>query len=357
MAFAGKDDLALLSAKQHLNLSILAFDTMQSDMFAFGESAVSGFINRVLEHYRETAAASICWQLNGYRAELTELLSRIRCDEELKRRIIERLISHRKERLAASAAAYDGGKQFKFSLNVANLEFLSAADSECGEDAYYSTRGKYIKAVIEEYVRLPYVERERIWFKPYVDQINSALSAKKRLKLVTSNGNVYSFTPYRLLTDPLSTTNYLVGYGQRHDEPESEMRPFSFKLAALQAVKIEKSKPAGISKDQIKQLEQMLSVRGAQFMFGRDAEIRVRLTENGLKRYHRFLHLRPAVAETHGEVLTFRCTPAQAEFYFWKFGSDAEILEPKWLRDKFRDMYRSALAVYEAGESAEDTAE
>ena len=46
------------------------------------------------------------------------------------------------------------------------------------------------------------------------------------------------------------------------------------------------------------------------------------------------------------DVYIFNCTKAQAEFYFFKFGSDAEILSPVDLRDKFALMYKDAAAVY-----------
>ena len=198
------------------------------------------------------------------------------------------------------------------------------------------------------------MEREKIWFKPFVRQIEDALAAKKRLRIETGAGKIYSFAPYALMTDPLSSMNYLVGYCCRYDIPDGEMRPVSFRLSGLKDIRLEKSRSAGISKDQIRQLEQMIAVRGVQFMAGSEDKIRVRLTENGFRRYRRYLHLRPEAAEQEGDVLTFCCTPAQAEFYFFKFGEDAEILEPAWLREKFIGMYSSALKVY-GTESSDET--
>lgn len=346
MAFKTKRDATAPTNKQHLNLSVFAFETIQSDMFAFGTDNMSGFLNRVIEHFHESANASVSWKIRLMEGELKKLLDGIVKDSAVEKKVIRKLSERRAAMFMAEGDCYESGEQFKFWLNAANIQFLTE-DDECREEVYYSTRGKYIKCLIEEYARRPYVQRERIYFRPFVGQIDSAIHDRKRLKIVTGTDRVYSFAPYRLMTDSLSAMNYLVGYGQRYDDPDSEWRPYSLRLSALKEVKEEKSKPAGISKEMIRELEEMLRIRGVQFMAGRETEIRVRLSKDGLARYRRYLHLRPKVSSTDGDVLIFHCTPAQAEFYFFKFGADAEIIEPKWLREKFIGMYRTALDTYE----------
>ena len=42
----------------------------------------------------------------------------------------------------------------------------------------------------------------------------------------------------------------------------------------------------------------------------------------------------------------FQCTEAQAEFYFFKFGKDAQIVRPLRLREKFQAMYEAAAGAY-----------
>jgi predicted DNA-binding transcriptional regulator YafY len=57
--------------------------------------------------------------------------------------------------------------------------------------------------------------------------------------------------------------------------------------------------------------------------------------------------LRPQLVELcEGNEFVFKCTEAQAEFYFFKFGKDAEILEPEELRNKLANMYDEALRMY-----------
>lgn len=347
MAFVIENNDKIENNKQHLNLSPLAYEIILNDMFTFGEEKLSGFINTVFEHYSPMAEASIARTLNNLNGELFKLLSDVSGDERTKKRLLNCLISQKKNGLIEKAESYGNGKAFKFWLNKKNLEYLTKASSECSEDKYYSRRGKYIKSVLEEYARLPYIEREKVYFSPFVEEIQNAIRNEKQLRVVTDTDSIYSVYPYEILSDPLSTTNYLVGYYARYDYPEDEKRPCSFKISALKSVRIEKSKSAFLKDSVRKQLSKTIASRGVQFMVGSEAEIHVKLTDAGIHKYRRQGHLRPMLVERHeGNIFVFQCTTAQAEFYFFKFGKDAEILLPAELRAKFIKMYADARDVY-----------
>lgn len=346
MAFVTKDEYSGSNNKQHLNLSALAYEVILCDMFAFGEEKLSGFINTVFEYYHPIAEASIARTLNHLTGDLSKCVSEISGDEKTKKRVLEKLVSQKKDSLTEKAESYESGKTFKFWLNKSNLEYLSEPSSECSEDKYYSRRGKYIKSVLEEYARLPYVEREKIYFSPFVEEIKSAIREERQLRIVTDKNAVYSVYPYEILSDPLSTANYLVGYCTRYDYPEDEKRPCSFKISALKSVRLEKSKSAFLKNSIWEQLTYTISSRGVQFMVGNEAEIHVKLTEAGVSKYRRQTHLRPPLIRTQDNIYIFQCTTAQAEFYFFKFGKDAEILLPVDLRERFKSMYEAAANTY-----------
>lgn len=188
--------------------------------------------------------------------------------------------------------SYDKGIPFKFWLNNKNLSYLTKPNSECDEDLYYSRRGKYIKSVLEEYSRLPYVQRELICFAPAASEIQEAIQKERQLRM-------------------------------------------------------ERSKSAFLKESDKKRLAQAIVSRGVQFMVGDDEVVKVRLTDEGKHKYRRQTHLRPTLTEKCSEnVFVFHCTAAQAEFYFFKFGKDAEILEPQHLRDKILSLYEKAAAAY-----------
>lgn len=352
MAFARADAGSAENKKQHLNLSLQAYEVMESDMFTFGEEQRSGFINRIFEAYAPVAEASISRSLNSLRGELDKLLAGVPGDEGTKSRIIRKLLDRKKVLLKEQSDSYGGGRAFKFWLNKKNLSYLTEDESECGEQEYYGTRrGKYIKNVLEEYARLPYVQRELIYFQPYVEEIRCAIEGERQLRVVTGCDRVYSVYPWGILCDPLCTANYLVGYCKRYSVPEDEKRPCSFRISALRSVKAERSKSAFLKESERKRLAQAIASRGVQFLASEEEWIQVRLTVEGRKRYRRQIHLRPPFVRQLGEdVFEFRCTAAQAEFYFFKFGRDAEILQPPAFRERFRSLYEGALDVYRDSE-------
>lgn len=333
--------------KQHLNLSPQAYEVVQNDKFAFQEERQSGFINRIFEYYSPVAEASVSRRLNRLRGELTQLLSEVKGDQPTKDRITKALLRQEKTRLLEKALSYEKGRAFKFWLNKKNLSYLTEAESECGEETYYGDhRGKYIKSVLEEYARLPYVQRERIYFSPFIDEITRALRDQCQLRIVTGYHKVYSIYPHGILCDPLSTANYLVGFSKRYSHPEDDLRPCSFRISALASVRAEKSKSAFLKGERRRELAQIIASRGVQFMSSEEEDIHVRLTEAGKAKLQRQAHLRPALIGTQGDVFMFRCTAAQAEFYFFKFGADAEVLLPVSLREKFKSMYEGAFLAY-----------
>ena len=87
-------------------------------------------------------------------------------------------------------------------------------------------------------------------------------------------------------------------------------------------------------------------------MMGNESEIHVKLTKAGVNKYRRQTHLRPPLIREQEEgVYVFKCTTAQAEFYFFKFGKDAEILLPIDLRGQFKAMYEAAANIYQLRET------
>lgn len=346
MAFEVRDEDKGNNNKQHLNLSTLAYEVILSDMVTFREEKLSGFINTVFEHYFPIAEASISRTLNHLKGELSKHISDILGDEKTKIRVLEKLVSQKKDSLIKKAESYESGKTFKFWLNKRNLDYLSEPSSECSEDKYYSRRGKYIKSVLEEYARLPYIEREKIYFSPFMGEIQNAIHEERQLRIMTDKDMIYSVYPYEILSDPLSTANYLVGYCTRYDYPEDEKRPCSFRISTLKSVRLEKSKSAFLKDSVRKQLSKTIASRGVQFMVGNETEIHVRLSKEGVHKYRRQTHLRPPLVRTEDDVYVFQCTAAQAEFYFFKFGKDGEILHPIDLRERFKSMYEAAANTY-----------
>lgn len=350
MSFCSSDPDRSECKKQRLNLSTQAYDVVENDRSAFKASKLPDFINRIFLYYYPEADASISITLNRLQGMLRQQLAEVLGDESTKKRVMDALLEQEETRLIEKTKSYGKGTGINFNLNKRVFEYLTSPESECAEEKYYGRRhrGSYIKSVVEEYARLPYVQRERIYFTPFMEEIASAVQRQCQLRVVTGAENIYSVYPYKVLLDPLSTANYLVGHSRRYNFPEEDLRPCSFRISALSSVKAEKSKSAFLKQDRRRELVQSIARRGVQFMSTEEEEIHVRLTETGKVKFQRQVHLRPALVRQQENIFVFQCTSAQAQFYFFKFGEDAEILRPEGLREKFKAMYERAALVYES---------
>ena len=94
-------------------------------------------------------------------------------------------------------------------------------------------------------------------------------------------------------------------------------------------------------------MEDTIQKRGVQFLLSEDDTISVRLTEKGVEMYHRQIHLRPSAPKIEGDIYIFSCSLSQAEFYFFKFGAEAEMISPPELVEIFRNKYEKAYKLYQ----------
>ena len=111
-----------------------------------------------------------------------------------------------------------------------------------------------------------------------------------------------------------------------------------------------RSEGAFISKENQSQIESEIKSKGVQFLIGDVESIKVRFTDRGIYSFNHQFHLRPAeYKKIDGEENTyvFECTRKQALNYLFKFGSDAEVLEPQSVREEFIQRYREACMRYE----------
>ncbi|WP_043923137.1 WYL domain-containing protein [Leadbettera azotonutricia] len=230
------------------------------------------------------------------------------------------------------------------------MEYLTGASSDCGEDYYYNQKiGRYLKAVFEEYIELPYYKRERIFFFNEIREAKEAIQSGKRLKITPGNSDksvTYYLKPYRVMTDPQSTYYYLTGYSSKADSTD-EYIPASFRISRIKEIKIMRGKSGKITRDQKLELENLLLKKGAPFLLGDVKSIKVMLTELGKKYYRQQLHLRPLYDEIiDGNIYVFNCSREQIKNYFIKFGKEALVIEPPDLKKYFRDFFLDSCNAY-----------
>lgn len=350
--------------KQRINLSKEAVETILRDFevlerqnsFAGGK-LTSTILNHLFRCYYEEADASVEQSTHRVREKLACSLESMP-DTGEKKRALDLMTQTWREHTQKNCMALM--KQKGISLNIRidrnNLEHLVSENCQMEAEFYKNQVGEYIKTILEEYARLPFVRRERIYCKQVCDEIQKALVNQNILKIAlhsvcpeTGLHNVVYVKPYRILTDSEHLYNYLTGYTLKPGE--KEWLPGSVRLSSVLRCEVRLSS-SFLSQKQIRVLEHTMEQYGVQYMTSRnmEEEIWVHLTKKGEQRYSRLLHLRPAYKKEAPDspgTYIFGCSPLQADNYFFAFGAEAEILKPAWLREKFQEKYRAALETYE----------
>ena len=116
----------------------------------------STIINTIFANFHQLADASISIRCMQKQEELEE-----RKTFKLSKKEIELLVSEYKLTLLKKIKINQKGVGVKFRINNENFDLLDLSE----EDEYYDgSIGAYIKALCEEYARIPYYKRERIFF-------------------------------------------------------------------------------------------------------------------------------------------------------------------------------------------------
>ncbi|MGN0292940.1 MAG: hypothetical protein ACI4D3_02935, partial [Lachnospiraceae bacterium] len=255
--------------KQYLNLSMEAWEIINYDQCRFASTdsknpklALSTFLNQIFHNYYEAADASIALQAENYAQKLREILSDGEDRSGLRKksstsrgrktgsgtsgkksietmenaentdraenidslentnsventdsidRTIEKLTAAYVEKLREKSTSYPKGKGEKFRLNQENFTYLTDVDSECQEELYYSSIGQYLKALFEEYASLTHLQREAVYYRTILENIQQAFDSNSAVRVTHVRNYQFEFQPYKVVSDLSSTYHYLIG--------------------------------------------------------------------------------------------------------------------------------------------------
>ena len=353
--------------RQQLNLSLHARSVLLQDVDAFyhqlhiepGSNVIgSAVINHILRNFREDADASIYLACQKRRKQWSEDLKSL--DSTTSAAVIPLLEEAFRQSITEQIRQdlFRKGENMMFRINRKNLELLATnpypdwdGSSTKPERGFYLDKvGNYLKALIEEYARKPYFEREEIFCKDVLVNAQKAIHLGLMLRITTRNQYVQYVRPYVVQGDSEQLYHYLAGY--LAPGPDGPWSLGSVRLSGITDCTVY-SESSEMDKAQIAELDAAIRKKGIQFLSDTAQQdlprrIVVEFTEYGKRMYHRMLHLRPMYdGKPNGLIYQFTITPRQAENYFFKFGHNVKILEPQELADKFRRSYESAAKQYQ----------
>lgn len=336
-----------------LSLSLEAYATIISDIDVFQNgNNLDGFINRILTNFKETSDASISLAKEREREKYINWLKSSgtvdMSDEDSA--FLNRLIAGYTTELTIKMNSFENGVSLKPRINNENYDDLNMGTSNFQEEEYYSREGKYIKAILEEYARLSFYEREGVFFKNIIDCINEAIKIGNILKLKYTNRKQQqthiTVRPYKIVSSSLLRYHYLVAL-PLDSKTTSDILVLRISRIA-ETKKLSRTSHITIQERNI--IDEIIRTRGIQYIVSQDSEIRVALSEQGYKLYKSILYLRPKYTNiTQKEdkwMLTFVCAEEQIKNYFFQFGKEAIVLSPKDLKQWFLDKYSDAAREY-----------
>ena len=303
-----------------------------------------------------TAECSISLRLKEYRNELTSHLKGTNNKNETE--LIDRIIEAKAKQLIDEYAKRSPSDvNWQITLNK-KVKRLLTEDSYSAEEKYYGQKpGHYVRALLEEYARKPYYSRERIVFKEIIDNANFAIDSCYLLNITNVNGHQYWIKPHSIKTDPLSMFHYLVGLKMdsigspvNKSKANSSNNVISFRISRLISAEPQYLSSGKLSKAELSTINHELETKSIQFVSSEKQSIKVWLSDDGIKQYESHVHLRPPVKctdQANEHIYYFECTETQILFYFCFFVSEALILDPPELADRFKEKYKEAYEAYE----------
>jgi predicted DNA-binding transcriptional regulator YafY len=334
--------------------------------FSHDGEAISraGILNRVFAIFHESAKASAPLRIEARQREYNDILGDI--PQQWRETVVDKLTAaYRKDLIdeiinLLKQGASDMAWNMTIRKDVGDLlENLRMRGYFSYNQESELSRGKYMGAVFEEYAMLPFVEREKIYYHDLFECIEDAIEFKRAINIVYTQDKVpYYVVPHFLETDKLSMYNYLVGYARHASSPMQSLSIHSFRITKIHTAEIDRhSKPMLGELSDSQRAEQRARIKKSREKLGtmfisdeeKTARIEVKLTHKGKQKYIEQVHMRPSgyLKANSDDEYIFTCPHRQAEYYFWKFGKDAEILSPPALREKFSTQYKEALDLYD----------
>jgi len=226
----------------------------------------------------------------------------------------------------------------------------------------------YYKHFISEYCQLTLTEREQIFYKTLIEELNDAVKLNLVLKIRKNHSSDVTMLPYGLKTADENRLHYVVGFvlkpaNQKYIYrklicvPIRNILPYSKEknferideiIPQKQIIFSEKSEIKSY-KEMTEYMKQRLYFDGVLYLSNNLKTVTVKLTDNGINMLYTRNQFKPKniiFDNDNQNIIHFQATQLQTFLYFFKFGREAEILKPAEYRKYFLEQYEISLQIY-----------
>lgn len=286
-------------------LSPLALKVIEQDVIIFSagnQLTITGYINKIIFLY-----------LNND------------CEDFLLNRDLSNLIDGESKLFRFSKKSM---QEYNDSIDYLNKKFSDM------------NRSTFFKTLLETYTRLSFIQRESFFLKETIEEIEKAIRLKKLIKVATHNRNE-DISPFEIISSKEGVFSYLIGFNCNGNVK-------SIRLSHIQSAKLHDS--SRLPKESIlEKVNEQINEYGATFLEEKPVEIVICfLSLNAEQSYkfsilHRPFHVK--VLNEEDRIYQFFCSLKQAEFFFFRFAGEIEIIKPLELKKWFINKYKNGLNV------------
>ena len=248
------------------------------------------------------------------------------------------IMSKEKEIFAAEniLPVYAGKKVYINAESIDKVKFIGKETI-----GIYKKPSKFISALVEDYTRHTFSEREKIIRKDRFEIISNAISKRVMLKL-EMGGNVYMVKPIEIIPDG-NRGNYLLCLSTPVNSDEYTVH--APRISNISKVTKIDSKWT-ISKEEKASADKFIEEKGIANVSSALQDYCVKMTEMGKAIYRRIVTKDVSLVKIEGDIYHFKSSEYAMSYFMRSFGKEAVILNED-MRKKYMEFYREALEAYE----------
>lgn len=197
---------------------------------------------------------------------------------------------------------------------------------------------EYFRNMFTSYASLPQDQREKIIFKTQYEEINNAISKKRKIIFTTKrNASLHEADPYALVNSKEETHYYLLAKYNGTCK--------TYRLSRIESVTV-LNEQVNLNENEVALFNKMIEY-GPQFNYENEEDtIIIKLTNRGKEMYKSYYTHRPKVDFIEGDYYYFSCSFNQISLYFRRFGKEAFVVTPKVLQMQFYKFYKNGVNHY-----------
>lgn len=197
---------------------------------------------------------------------------------------------------------------------------------------------EFIRNLLNEYISIPFFERERCLYWNQFVKIEKAIENNKIIYMYLKDNTKIEMIPVGIFTSIEEKYNYVVG----KMKTSKGLINFSIKLSKIKSVIIS-NQQYDLSKTELNEIQEQLN-NGPEFMSKENTHAVIQFTKYGIKRFKACYKDRPVPTLIRDEgIYIFDADINKLFLYLIQFGKHIKVIEPIELKEKLIKFYKEAI--------------